>query len=118
MKLMSSNSHLDTLKIIIDIKHLQHFETGITPKKLAKYNTHYHAGHVNDPLFTAWSKLKQNIDTEKKPIEAKVQPKTRRSSISACWFDAKKTKRYTVDATRETGKSCPNQLCDSLCAHV
>ena len=43
MKLMSSNSHLDTLKIIIDIMHLQHFETGITPKKLAKYNTHYYS---------------------------------------------------------------------------
>ncbi len=54
---------------------LQAIEPAITPKKLSKYNTHYHAGHLNDPLFTAWSKLKQNIDTAKKPIEAKVQPK-------------------------------------------
>ena len=57
---------------------LQAIETAITPKKLAKYNTHYDEGHVNDsdPVFTAWRNLKQHIDTEKKPEEAKVQPTT------------------------------------------
>ena len=57
---------------------LQAIETAITPKKLAKYNTHYQEGHLNDsdPVFTAWRNLKRNIDIEKKPIEAKVQPTT------------------------------------------
>ena len=69
----SSGAHAQTCTPYLA---LQAIETAITPKKLAKYNAHYDEGHANDsdPVFTAWRNLKQNIDTENKPEEAKVQP--------------------------------------------